>query len=553
MAQQTPDTPDSSPVGEPEVLRKVRRRISWIWLVPLVAALVGLSLVLRTWLQTGPEVTIQFDTAEGLEVGKTQVRYKDVVIGTVQGIRFNADRSKVLVEASLSRDVADLAREGTKFWVVRPRLGFTGVSGLGTLLSGAYIGVDAPESQPDGNDTPQKLDFVGLETPPAVTHDRAGKRFVLRAETLGSLDIGSPVYFRRISVGRVVGYSLDDSGKAVNIEVFIDAPNDRFVTKGTRFWNASGVDVSVNADGLKMRTQSLVSLAIGGIAFETVSTRDTSTADADAQFDLYSGESDAKATPDGESFRVRMRFDQSIRGLAVGAPVDFQGVTLGDVTAITIDFDSDKKRFYALVDATLYPNRLGRVFDEARARVEGEQHVAGTLLGTMVRYGLRAQLRSANLLTGQLYVVLDTFPDAKPVAFQPGDPAIIPTVPGQLDQLQQQIGNIVTKIEKIPFDQIGQQLRTTLASTSRLMNQIDRQLAPEARNVLRQARQSLESVDRMLSPDASLPVNADRAMQELARAARSLRALADFLQTNPESLLRGRGDDPIPGAGAVRN
>lgn len=553
MAQQTPDMPDSSPVGEPEVLKKVRRRISWIWLVPLVAALVGLSLVLRTWLQTGPQVTIQFDTAEGLEVGKTQVRYKDVVIGTVQGIRFNGDRSKVLVEASLSRDVADLAREGTKFWVVRPRLGFTGVSGLGTLLSGAYIGVDAPEGRADGTDKPQKLDFVGLETPPAVTHDRAGKRFVLRADTLGSLDIGSPVYFRRISVGRVVGYSLDDSGKAVNIEVFIDAPNDRFVTKGTRFWNASGVDVSVNADGLKMRTQSLVSLAIGGIAFETVSSRDTSTADADAQFDLYSGESEAKATPDGEAFRVRMRFDQSIRGLAVGAPVDFQGVTLGDVTAVTIDFDSGQKRFYALVDATLYPNRLGRVFDEARARVEGEQHVAGTLLGTMVRYGLRAQLRSANLLTGQLYVVLDTFPDAKPVAFQPGDPAIIPTVPGQLDQLQQQIGNIVTKIEKIPFDQIGQQLRTTLASTSKLMNQIDRQLAPEARNVLRQARQSLESVDHMLSPDASLPVNADRAMQELARAARSLRALAEFLQTNPESLLRGRGDDPIPGAGPVRN
>jgi len=553
MAEQTPDAPDRSPIGVPDVQKKSRRRISWIWLVPLVAALAGLSLVVRTWLQAGPEITIQFDTAEGLEVGKTQVRYKDVVIGTVQGIRFNEDRSKVVVQAALSKDVADLAREGTNFWVVRPRLGFTGVSGLGTLLSGAYIGVDASEGRAEEK-KPQKLDFIGLETPPAVTHDRAGKRFRLRAQNLGSLDIGSPVYFRRISVGRVVGYELDQSGQAVNIEVFVDAPNDRFVTKGTRFWNASGVDVSVNADGLKMRTQSLVSLAIGGIAFETVSTRETGPADADAQFDLYTGESEAKATPDGESFRVRMRFDQSIRGLAVGAPVDFQGVTLGDVTAITIDFDNEKKRFYALVDATLYPNRLGRVFEQTLARVTGgSQDAGGELLGTMIRYGLRAQLRTSNLLTGQLYVVLDTFPNARPVEFVMGDPAMIPTVPGQLDQLQQQISSIVTKIEKIPFDQIGQELRTTLAGTSKVMSQIDRQLAPEARNVLRQARQSLEQVDRMLSPDASLPVNADRAMQELARAARSLRALADFLQTNPESLLRGRGDDPIPGAGPVRN
>lgn len=558
MADPTPDqTPERRPrtsVSVPDVARKKQRRISWIWLVPVVAALAGLSLVVKTWMQAGPEITIQFDTAEGLEVGKTQVRYKDVVIGVVKGVGFNEDRSKVIVEAALSKDVADLAREGTNFWVVRPRLGFTGVSGLGTLLSGAYIGVDAPEGEGRNGGKPQKLAFVGLETPPAVTHDRSGKRFLLKASNLGSLDIGSPVYFRRISVGRVVGYALDESGKAVNIEVFIDAPNDKFVTKGTRFWNASGVDVSVNADGLKMRTQSLVSLAIGGIAFENVSARASDEpAVADSHFDLYPGEADAKVNPDSEPFRIRMRFDQSVRGLSVGAPVDFQGITLGDVTAITIDFDTEKKRFFAIADATLYPERLGPVYDKLQAATDGNQFAGFKLMGTMIKHGLRAQLRSANLLTGQLYVVLDTFPNAKPVEFHPSDPAVIPTVPGQLDQLQEQIGNIVTKIEKIPFEQIGKELRNTLASTSSLMNQIDRQLAPDARNVLKQAQQSLQRVDQMLAPDASIPVNADRAMQELARAARSLRALSEFLQTNPESLLRGRGEDPIPGAGPVRN
>ncbi|OZI65903.1 PqiB family protein [Bordetella genomosp. 1] len=554
MAEQTP--PSGTPVHKVSVSKKERSHISWIWLVPLIAALAGVSLVVRSWLQSGPEITIQFESAEGLEVGKTQLRYKEVNIGLVQDIRLSEDRSKVLVQASLGRDVANLAREGTNFWVVRPRLGVSGVSGLGTLVSGAYIGVDAEERKPEKGERASKYDFVGLETPPAVTYDRQGKRFMLKAHDLGSLDIGSPVYYRRIGVGRVVGYKLDDSGKNVNVEIFIDAPNDKFVTAGTRFWNASGVDFSVNADGLKMRTQSLVSMAIGGIAFEDVSPRSSEAAPANSTFELYTGEGPAKANTDGEPFPVRMRFDQSVRGLSVGAPIDFQGITLGEVTKITIDFDSKTKRFFAMVDATLYPVRLGRIYDEVleEAEKQGDGSTApGHVMSVMVKYGLRAQMKSANLLTGQLFIVLDHFPKAPPVKYEPATPMPIPTIPGQFDQLQEQISSIVSKIEKIPFDQIGNELRVTLSNTSKLMGRLEKDVAPEAQSVLKQARQSLSAVNDLIASDSSLPVNTERAMQELSRAARSLRSLADFLQTNPEALLRGRGDDPIPGAGPVRN
>lgn len=541
--------PDASPVNRPAVTRKKQNRISWIWLIPVVAALMGLSLVLRTWIQAGPDITITFETAEGLEVGKTQVRYKDVNIGTVNSIQLSADRSHVLVGAALTKDVANLAREGTSFWVVRPRLGVSGVSGLGTLLSGAYIGVDAPQQLDPA--APKKYHFTGLESPPAITNDRAGKRFFLKAEDLGSLDIGSPVYFRRITVGRVIGYELDKSGAAVNVQVFVDAPNDQYVTTGTRFWNAGGVDFSLNGEGLKVRTQSLVSLLVGGVAFEPVSERDHAAAETDANFTLYATEAAAKANPDGAPFAVRMRFDQSIRGLSVGAPIDFHGVTLGEVSAITIDFDEDKKRFYAMVDATLYPERLGRVYDEIHNRTEQNEQTSGTrLLSIMIKYGLRAQLRTASLLTGQLYVQLDNFPNSKPVEFMPSNPVMIPTVPGNLDQLQQQISNIVAKIEKVPFDKIGEDLRTTLSSTSKLMARLDKDLAPAAQATLRQARQSLEQINQLLASDSSLPVNAELAMQEMGRAARSLRSLADFLQTHPEALLRGRGADPVPGVRA---
>ena len=205
-------------IGRPAVIRKAKSRLSWIWLVPLVSALIGLSLVVRNWIQAGPEITIRFHTAEGLEVGKTQVRYKDVSIGMVKSIQLSSDRSTVLVGAELIKDVASLASEGTNFWVVRPRLGVSGISGLGTLW--AYIGVDAPQGEAKVKRV-AKFDFVGLENPPSILHDREGKRFLLKAKDLGSLDIGSPVYFRRIAVGRVIAFELDSSGDGVNLEIFV--------------------------------------------------------------------------------------------------------------------------------------------------------------------------------------------------------------------------------------------------------------------------------------------------------------------------------------------
>jgi paraquat-inducible protein B len=546
-------------VRAPEVTRR-KRGISWIWLIPIVAALAGLSLLARTWLESGPTVTITFNTAEGLEVGKTRVRYKDVDIGTVKSIRLSEDRSKVIVRAELAKEAASIARQGTRFWVVRPRLGLSGVSGLGTLLSGAYIGVDAPNGKTvDGKPVSdeEQTDFVGLEAPPEVTHDRPGKRFTLRASDLGSLDVGSPVYYRRISVGQVIGYQLDSTGHYVNIQIFVDAPNDRFVTADTHFWNASGVDFTLNADGLKVRTQSLLSVAVGGIAFgQKNDDAPSAPAKADTTFTLFNNQSVAEATPDGDPFPVVMRFDQSIRGLGVGAPIDFNGVVLGQVDSITMDFDTRTKQFFAVVYANLYPQRLGPVYERVRAFAEREDgndpaHPGERLLASMVEHGLRAQLRSSNLLTGQLYVALDVFPRAQPVEFKAGKPASIPTMPGNLDQLQQQISSIAAKLDKIPFDKIGEDLQRTLASTSRLMGRLDTQLAPQAQAVLKQANKSLMDLGRLLAPDADLPVNAQRAMEELGRAARSLRALADYLQTNPEALLRGRGPDPVPGAGTL--
>ncbi|RSF07057.1 intermembrane transport protein PqiB [Achromobacter aegrifaciens] len=535
----------SAVASTPAASRK-RRRLSWIWLVPLIAAVGGLALVVRVWMEAGPTATISFQTAEGLEAGKTQVRYKEVVVGVVERVALNSDRSGIVATVRINKDAGSLLQEGTMFWVVRPRLTLSGVSGLSTLFSGAYIGVDPSDQFRQETETrATKYSFVGLETPPEVQQDRAGKRFTLKAHDLGSLDIGSPVYFRRIAVGEVVAYHLDSSGEGVNVQVFIDAPNDDFVNSATRFWNASGVDFSVDARGLQVRSQSLLSVIVGGVAFDTVEQHAHVAAKADAEFTIFSSEGAARAQPDGTPLHIRMRFDQSGRGLVVGAPIDAYGASIGQVDSIRLEFDPAIKQFYALVGATVYPERLGAQTVEEIKEYSGStlQHPSGKLLAALIQQGLRAQLRIGNLLTGQLYVALAVFPDAKPVTFKMEEDPFIPTVPNNLDQLQQQINSILTKLDRVPFEGLGADLGQLLRATSSLMKRLDTRLAPEAQAMLRQASKSLAAVGGVLNPDAGLPVNANAVLQELSRAARSLRELSDYLQAHPESLLRGRAPD----------
>ncbi len=537
--------PGPAAASAPSARRK-GRRLSWIWLVPVIAALGGLLLVVRVWLNAGPTADISFQTAEGLEAGKTQVRYKEVNVGVVERVGLNPDRSGVVATIRINKEAGSLLQEGTIFWVVRPRLTLNGVSGLSTLFSGAYIGVDPSDSyRKEGATRASKTEFVGLEIPPEVAQDRAGKRFTLKAHDLGSLDVGSPVYFRRIAVGQVVAYHLDAKGDGVDVQVFIDAPNDAYVNSATRFWNASGVDFSVDARGLQVRSQSLLSVIVGGVAFDTVEQHAHTAAKAGAEFTIFSSETAARAQPDGLPLHIRMRFDQSVRGLVVGAPIDAYGATIGQVDSIGLEFDPVIKQFYALVGATVYPERLGADTVSEIKEYSGStlEHPSGKLLTSLIERGLRAQLRIGNLLTGQLYVAMAVFPDAKPVSFKMEEEPFIPTVPNNLDQLQQQINSILTKLDKVPFEGLGADLSQLLRVTASLVKGLDTRLAPEAQAMLRQASKSLAAVGGALNPEAGLPVNANAVLQELSRTARSLRELSDYLQAHPESLLRGRAAD----------
>ncbi|MGN6316772.1 PqiB family protein [Trinickia sp.] len=535
--------PPQGPELPPEIPEPISTpRSGWlpslVWLVPLVAALVGIALVAKSIVDRGPTITISFSTAEGLEPGKTKVKYKDVDIGSVKTIRLSRDHSRVLVSVQLTKEADDFAVEDTRFWIVRPRIGTTGVTGLGTLLSGAYIGVDA------GRSHESQSDFVGLEKPPAVTGDQKGRRFSLHGASLGSIDIGSPIYYRRVQVGQVVGFSLDRDGTGVSIDVFIDAPYDQYVGVNSRWWHASGVDLRLDSSGLKLNTQSLATVVIGGLAFQSPPGEAVGAEAPDnSVFALAANESDAMRAPDGPPLTVVMNFNQSLRGLSVGATVDFRGIELGEVTAIGVQYDPKARNFTMPVTMNLYPDRLGRRFRESVER--GGESAGKDLLRTLVAHGLRGQLRTGNLLTNQLYVALDLFPKATPVSFDVNrSPLELPTVPNTLEELQVQVADIARKLNQIPFDQISKNLNGTLQSANSLFKQLDTQLAPQARDTLAAAQRTFGAAQSTLQQDSPLQSDMHQALTQLTQTLQTLNALADYLERHPESLLRGKNKDP---------
>jgi paraquat-inducible protein B len=395
------------PLPEPEV-EKPSRMPSLVWLIPLLAAIIGVMLVVRMVIDQGPTVTVSFRSADGLEPGKTKVKYKDVDIGLVKTIKLDGDLSKVLVTIDMTKEAKRFTASDTRFWVVKPRIGASGVTGLNTLLSGSYIGVDAGKSEETTHE------FTGLEKPPQVTRDEKGTSFVLHGESLGSIDVGSPIFYRRIQVGQVTGFDLDEKGRGVKMSVFIAAPYDQYVGKNSRWWHASGVDVRLDSSGFKVNTQSLAALLVGGIAFESVNgQKPSAAAPGGSEFLLAADQASALREPDGVAVTTVLYFDQSLRGLSAGASVDFRGIVLGEVRSVGVEFDPVKKSFRMPVTVDMYPARLGRSF--AQTVGTNEDRSAGTqVLERMVARGLRGQLRTGNLLTGQLYVALDFFPNAAP-------------------------------------------------------------------------------------------------------------------------------------------
>ncbi len=516
---------------QPEIRR--RRRISPIWILPIVAVLVAAWLGYTTFLDKGPTITISFKTASGLEPGKTQIKYHDIELGVVQRIDPAADLSHVVVTAQMNKTAAPHLQANSHFWVVKPRLGITSLSGLDTLLSGNYIEMDP------GSGTKAERHFTALEEPPVVRSNEPGTSYVVTTGKIGSLSSGSPVFYHDIVVGEVIGYTFDGTQKSIPVRFFVKKPYDALIHEGTQFWNASGISVGAGPNGVKVELESLQAVLAGGIAFETPeAAQKGEPAKADAVFALYDDKNAAVEATFIRRARFLVEFEGSVRGLEVGSPVEVQGIPIGRVVEFHFVFDAATKQAKVPVVIEVDAARIGIV------NMPPEEFGKGRMAAALVKLGWRAQLRSGNLLTGQLIVALDIFPDAAPAEIVQTDTyPVLPSVPSQMESLTRSVSKTLDTVAALPLDDIVKGAQTTLEAAQQLLHDTDTRSGPlisSLKDTSTAADALLKSMGTSYGADSQIRSELSGLLRTLQDTARSMKVLASYLEQHPDSLVRGK-------------
>ena len=546
-----------SPAATPDY--RAAQRWNIVWVVPILALLIGGWMIYRSFSSQGPVAHVRFDTADGIAAGKTEVRCRSVRVGVVKEVKLAEDLKSVVISLELNSDSGRLLRQGTSFWVVRPRVSTTDISGLGTLLTGAYLELDPGPFEGD-----EVNHFKGLETPPATNRDIPGRRITLTAEQAGSLVAGSPIYYRGFEVGRIENRKLDLEGRRVTYDAFIQADYSGLVKENTRFWNTSGIDISAGADGFKVRTPSFQAMVSGGATFGVLDGLEPGKPVVDGtSFTLFANEDAANSSTFNPTMKFVLLFDQSVRGLSKAAPVEFRGIPIGRVADISFDYlqAAEDSRIPVLIE--LDPSLLRREATEKITRPDSE------FLKEAVQRGLRASLKTGSLLTGALFVDLDYYKDPLPAELvKVGEFPSIPTISSGFAQLENKLTAILDKIQALPLDdtmkKIGtaaDEAATTVADSRKALKEIELTAAaarktldsPEFTKLPADLRNTLTALEKSVSsvgPDGVIQGDLLRTLDELRASLRSMSALTTAIDEKPNSLIFGRDSsgNPIPRA-----
>ena len=474
------ETPNPGPpLVEPA---RASRWPSLVWLVPALAILAAIGLLFQTLATRGPLIEIEFNTASGLKAGETVIKYRDVDVGQVEAVRFSKDLTKVIIEARMNQSVAPYLDDDAKFWVVSPKVSAQGISGLDTVLTGSYI-----EGSWDTKAETTLKRFTALGQPPLTPDGAPGVRIRLRAEDGGSLDLGSPIFYKRVEVGRVESKHLTEDGQAVEFDIFITAPNDKRITTATRFWNASGIDLELGAGGAQLRIASLASLIRGGAMFDTVPGGEP--VKPGYVFQLFPSEADALDVMDtnvstGEQVAFNIIFGGSVRGLKPGAPVEYRGIRVGRVEAVSAAVDPTTLRFRTRTRIAIAPSLLGLG--------EGGKEAVMGFMRSAVADGLRAKLALGNLLTGALFVELDDIAVAPPSAIDESEPIpVLPAVASDLDELAGSVEGVLDRVNALPVEALLANAVALLENLNKVVANDATQAVPEKTLALLSAAEAL--------------------------------------------------------------
>jgi paraquat-inducible protein B len=554
------ENPTPPPAAAPEIRNAQRWNI--VWVVPLVALLLGGWMLFRQFTTAGPVARVRFETAEEIFANKTEVRCRSVTVGIVRNVELAADLQSVTVHIEMDSSAEHLLREGARFWVVKPRVSGSGISGLGTLIQGAYIELD-----PGASGAPAASGFMGLETPPATNLTVPGRRVVLTADEAGLLTAGSALYYRGFEVGRIEARTLSPDGARVSYNAFIQQEYSGLVTENTRFWNTSGIDISAGAEGFKVRTPSLQAMVSGGVSFGLPDGGELGKPVADgASFILHRDEDAARNATFTPTMKVLLLFDQTVRGLSNRATVEFRGITIGRVADISFDLvpANGDPRIPVLIEIDC---RLMRrdVHEDAEKNKDAE------FLTELVDRGLRASLKTGSLITGALFVDLDYYSDVAPAKIgKAGEYVTIPTVSTGFAQLEAKLTAILDKVNELPIEKTmndiaaaANEAKITITESRMLLAELEKTAAaaratledPAFRELPGQLRKSIAALEKSiasLGPEGAVQGDMLRSLDELRAALRAMKSLSNTIEEKPNSLIFDKKSTGNPSPKAPR-
>ncbi len=534
MSETTPEaTPSPQSPPSPPPVRLRRRRFSFVWLIPLLAAGIAIFLGYRTYLEQGPVLTLALDSADGLSAGQTQVKFKAVALGTVQSIDLSKDNSHVIIQVRMNNVGRRFMTNHARFWVEGAHFSLDDPSSLGSFVSGAFIAVDP--GLPGGK---YQNSFTGLDGPPGVRSGEPGRTYVLTVAKIGSLRTGSPVLFRDAIVGEVLGYDLGDGLSHVKVSIFVKAPYDNLVRPESRFWNASGISMDVLPGEFHLEFESLQAVLSGAVAFSLPRTAaGTKPSPINTSFPLYATEDAAKSAGFDKLIPAVAYFHSSVSGLRVGSPVEIYGIQVGVVTSVNFLLDSKTGEVKIRVGMAMQPERNAHAADFAT------KAQTAALFQKIIDRGMRAEIATTSFVTGQKNITLAVVPHAAPVKLtQEGDAYVFPSVDSNLDNVLAAFSDISTKLDKVPFQQIGENLNHLLKTADGTLG------SAQTKQAIAQLAITLKTMDTTLSMlntsfgnDSEFQSNLQQLMQESSAALSSLKQLSDYLDRHPNALLLGRG------------
>ncbi|GAB5451536.1 MAG: intermembrane transport protein PqiB [Halioglobus sp.] len=513
--------------------------ISNVWFIPILALLLGAYMVLHSWMTEGPEIEIAFNTAEGLEQGKTKIKYRNVDMGVVDSVRLNEQFDGVIATAKLDRQAEALLREDTRFWVVTASVSVDRITGLDTLLSGAYIQL-APGTGQDG-----WRHFEALEQAPLTDTDADGLRLHLTSREATSITTGDAVLYHGFKVGRVEGVEFDATARMVDYVIFIDSPYHKLVNTSVRFWDASGISISAGADGFQVEIGSLDTVFLGGMAFGTPpGMAPGDPVDHNAEFRLYASFEEIQKNPYKFGTYYVVSFSQSVKGLQPGAPVEYRGIPIGRVERLMLR-DTLRRQQEDNTEGTGAAIPVLIYLEPARLEMPDRQTSIDAFarnIATGVSNGMRASLESGSIITGAKFVNIDYYADAEPAQIGTFlDYPTIPTIETGLGQIQYKVESILDKVNNLPLEDTVAAANNALASLDDTLASLDHILENEStRDLTRQLQETLSELQSALgglSPGSGIYQSLDASLLQLNRTLDNIESLTGTLAKKPNAVV----------------